>query len=90
MKILQVPMRPENNIIVFATKVQEKYLDICDLYAVNALPLTVDHCIALNITQKMTTCGKLLYFDTYCYDPSRQFCNEKSALLSLICLNLQF
>ena len=64
MKILQVPMRPENNIIVFAAKVQEKYQDVCDLFAVNALPLTVDHCIAINVTCQMTKCGKLLYFDS--------------------------
>ena len=56
-------MEESDNVRVFAAEAWVRYNALCELYAVTALPISLDQVIAHTVTSNMNQTAKALYYD---------------------------
>ena len=62
-KLLTGSMQETDNIKIFAAKVTTRYEEVCELYEVTTLPISLYHVIAHKVTANMNQTGRELYYD---------------------------
>ena len=62
-KLLKVNMQETDNVRVFAAKAMTQYHEVCEVYDVVELPISLNHVIAHNVTANMNPSGRALYYD---------------------------
>ena len=61
--LLKESMEQNENVKIFTARITEKYSEFCNLYGVQALPVSLNHVIACTVTSNMNPTGKALYWD---------------------------
>ena len=62
-KLMKIGMQEKDNVRVFAAKIKIKYVEVCELYNVELLPVSLNHVIACAVTANMNQTGRALYRD---------------------------
>ena len=62
-KLLKENMEQDSNPRVFMARIMEKYSEVCDLYGVQALPVSLNQVIACTVTANMNLAARELYYN---------------------------
>ena len=70
-KLMKIGMKEIDQVRLFTARIMTKYIEVCDLYGVQSLPVSLNHTIACTVTANMNSTARNLYYDCLKENPQK-------------------